>query len=466
MPDGSCALSCGTDAFVLAHDSSKVTKTVHKPTRVARILDEQIESINAIAIAPNGWGFATGDDEGRVRLFSLPQEGSIDWDSDESGIQSVPFMVRFSGAIRALDFSPTGNAFIAAGEEPGVIKMINRTNMRNHTIFRGSGGETQEDAIDALAYDPLGDFIVSVGERGGVCVWSIGNQEVVTAVELGGKKATSVSWHPNGDSFVVGTEGGIQFISRDSWRVLSSGDVNSGQFIGAIVQSVDWSGSGEYVLCGDSTGQCMLIDAGKKTILDRWSADLPIQFVRWNPASNSFLALDNQGQACMFHDAVAEHMPKAYNLLPGGPQRKDARTTQPANMAGDSEDEEVKTPSRRKRLRKKEETHASEGSVVDDGSLSPYSLNEEAILEEPSAEYVGTRKSKSHKRQLAGHEIVSVSPFMPSATPLSSRSRKRIMCWNRIGVIVVFNEETHQSIEVDFNDQGKRPFRFIDHFGK
>lgn len=350
-PDGGFALTAGSDCAVRAHDvllpspgaaaawwanSARREPGMHDVPAT----DVHERPISAVALAADCRTFATGCEDGFVRIFSSDvgrEKGGF-----EVGSELVQACARFGGAVRGVDFSGNGAWLAAAGDEPGVVKVVMTAQPSTVTVMRKEGGA----AIVAVAFDPKGDFVATVGGDGSASVWSINKGTCVGELEVNERKVVCVEWAPDGSEILVGTDRGAVFVKRDTWvfdRLLedtagggedddeeddmggeegmsngavtgSSGAAGEGGKSGgggglSSVLAVAWSRNGKYALTARKGGSVVVWNAAAMKVVSSWKADNDVQDLAWHPDSNSIMALDCMGQWGIVSDVVPSHMP-------------------------------------------------------------------------------------------------------------------------------------------------------------
>eukprot|EP00171_Calliarthron_tuberculosum_P016912 IDg16912t1 len=199
--EGTVLITSGADASIRPHDIRGISEKHPEPWWQKSAGDEpelpemaigdlHEKPVNAVAIAPNDKTMATGSDDGFVRIFSL---------SCEQGSSS------------------NGKDSAAAGEEPGLVKIIMTAQPSNVNILRCGEKEKGREAIVDLAFDPNSDFVASVGERGSACIWSVESGSFHALIALNDRLAKSVTWSPDGSMLVVGTDKGAVIVQRGNW---------------------------------------------------------------------------------------------------------------------------------------------------------------------------------------------------------------------------------------------------------
>lgn len=399
--EGTVLITSGADASVRPHDIRGKSEKHPEPWWIKNAGDEpelpemtigdlHEKPVNAVAIAPNDKTMATGSDDGFVRIFSLSceQGSSGDEKSNESSLKVTGNLViacaRFGGAVRALDFSPTGAFLAAAGEEPGLVKIIMTAQPSNVNILRCGEKEKGREAIIDLAFDPNSDFVASVGERGSACIWSVESGSFLTLIALNDRLAKSITWSPDGSMLVVGTDKGAVVVQRGNWvfdHLLNDAgdqdedddDTGFGNINGKnVVTAVSWSSSGRYVLCGCGDASVVAWDVEKRTVINRWKAETSVQRIIWHPKENAYIIVDEIGQFGVVSEVIPSHLPNPFDAssrieLPALPEvkGKSKRAKKPSSDSdSDVEEEETivrpKSAQKKKKLKDKKKTDTSD----------------------------------------------------------------------------------------------------------
>jgi WD40 repeat protein len=333
-PDGRFALSSGKDSAILAHDIRECSPEPwwvtsrngepEAPELPAASLHEK--PINDIAINPDAKTFATACDDGFVRIFSASVTAANASDPLAADSELIQACARFGGPVRSLSFSPTGAFLAAAGDEPGVIKVIMTAQPSNVSILRATSKELGLQPVVALAFDPKSDFIASVAGDGSAAVWNVDSGKCVSAVSINDRRASCVAWAPDGSQVLFGTDKGAVLVSRDTWtfeRLLqdeSGGDDedddedgDEGGFCRKVVpvssvSAIAWSKNGRYVLTGREDCSIRLWHVESSKVLSNWCLDHVAQAIRWHPTLNVFMVMDRLGQWVVTGDIVPGHM--------------------------------------------------------------------------------------------------------------------------------------------------------------
>jgi len=315
--------------------------------------------ITTLAVHPAGTLLATGDEDSYVRLFTLPplpagatagagssasgSPGELGGWGDAVSLLAAP--ARFGRPVRALAFSPTGSLLAAAGEEPGVLKLIATADPTSQvSILRGSVGSRADEPIAALAFDPLGDYVVSVGTRGGVGVWGVDAGGLVAEADVAAKliSPTCVAWTPDGSKVLVGGDAGAVVVAREAWGVIrelegghdeaddedegDSGGVGATPAPGSSgggapprrgVTAISVSPAGGYVATGDAAGVVVVWNLGTAEVVDRWRLEAgAVRQIVWHPAAAALIVLDDGGHWAVIGDILPDHMPRSYDPTP------------------------------------------------------------------------------------------------------------------------------------------------------
>jgi chromosome transmission fidelity protein 4 len=509
-PDGLYALTSGVDCAVRAHDIRAEFDPwflQHDPSEPdpedVPASDLHDKPVSAVALVPDGKTFATASDDGFVRIFSAAV--AVD-EGAPLTVQSrlVQACARFGGPVRALDFSPTGAFLAAAGDEPGVLKVIMSAQPSNVNVLRASLREGQSPIL-SLAFDPKTDFIISIGENGCAGVWCVESGTFAGPLAINDRQARCVAWAPDGSRLIVGTDKGAVLVRRETWTFASllqdddgdededDNDNNNNHTPRNGITAVSWSKSGRYVVTARDDSTVRVWDVDNSKILASWKTEEPVQLVRWHPSTNAFMVLDRIGQWGVVGDVVPAHMPASYHAeatveLPciapdvddeskllddedrdqseSGTEQLPEFNFDVDDLEADDEDDAIEMRKKRDSLHSEDENSNSSGSDADDDSRATVRRS---------------RRSAHRRRASSGRSAGAVVPravvsaqqsFMPSATPGSESGRqaqanatRRILCWTLTATIVSFDENTHNTVEIEFADASKRNIGIKDHFG-
>lgn len=503
---GQCGAACTSDGTVLVTSGSDCAVRVHDirtakesepwwaddrndgPNATELTLSGIPEKpLNAVAVTSSNNLFATACDDGFVRLYSLSVEAKENIQAEAAIVGST----RFGGSVKALAFSPTGAFLAAAGDEPGVIKLIMTAQPSNVTVLRAASGGGSE-AVRAISFDPLSDFLVTVSERGTACIWSVDSGGFVCAIRLDNRYAKSVAWEPNGNSLAIGTDLGTVVVSRGSWsidQILSDVDESADELDENedqtktsgenVVTAVAWSSAGQYLLVGCADARVFLWDISKRVVMKRWKAEALVQCVLWHPKHNSFILVDEIGQLGLVADIVPEHLPEQavdkVSLEMPTIQSSPAKPNGKSNL---------------KRIRKVEQSTGKKSSPKQTDDPSPFEFafdtdgldvdEEEELMDDDrqdgdASSDDNSSGDESHRRRKPRRGTISrepivdkvQKPFNPSSTPPVeyATTTMRILYWNTIGVVLSYMESTFSIVEVEFADTARRSVRVKDHFG-
>ena len=116
--------------------------------------------MNAVVFSPDGRRLASGDDDGKLKLWDA-QSGTLTGQLQEH-----------AGKIWSVAFSPDGR-LVASGGEDKTVKVwdVDKTGPRR-TFLTGSG------TVYALAFDPTGRQVASGGENGTIKIQGIEEPDI------------------------------------------------------------------------------------------------------------------------------------------------------------------------------------------------------------------------------------------------------------------------------------------------
>lgn len=329
LPSGTHVFSTGSDTTLRVHDIADSpaawwrADTPDEPELPdLSVTDLHEKAVGCLAVSPTGTTFATGSDDGFVRIFSvkLPSEPGAALDAE-----LVQACARFGGPVRSVDFSPTGAFLAAAGDEPGVLKVIMTAQPTNVSVLRPPDSGKECEAVACVAFDPNGDFVVTVGERGQAVAWDIEKCKMLCTIDLNSRSARSVAWAPGGASLVFGTDKGVVVVSRLNWQfdylLEDAGEEDEEELYAAsvrkdIISAVAWSSNGRYLIAGREDTNVSLWDVHAKKVLACWKGQEIVQRLFWHPTANAMILIDKIGQWGIVPDVVPPHMPSPHTDAP------------------------------------------------------------------------------------------------------------------------------------------------------
>jgi WD40 repeat protein len=185
--DGRFAFSTQENFFVIWD-----TVTAQVITRLGGDGIGHSRPVNDVAISPDGRTIATVGDDAQLILWT--------WDAQS---RTGDILIQLGGhqaQIYVVEFSPDGTQVVTAGEDQRLIVWDavtgeEVTRMEGHT-----------DAVNALAFDTTGRFILSGSDDGTMRRWTLnGQQQALFDVN---SPVTAVAYHPGKDTALTGSEDG------------------------------------------------------------------------------------------------------------------------------------------------------------------------------------------------------------------------------------------------------------------
>ncbi|KAG2747519.1 WD40 repeat-like protein, partial [Suillus brevipes Sb2] len=183
------SLAClGTSGDILRVSDDAICRWTRAGKPVGKPFDSDDESVDRIAVSPDGLMVVGACGDGRVRLWNI-KEGSLvgqPWEGDND-------------RVRCLDWSPNG-AEVAGGSEHGTIRRWNTTTGR----YIGPLIKKSDDGIWTIKYSPQGDKFASGGSDDIIRVWS---KDGKLLIEIKGHDSTvnSLCWSKDGAYIFTGS---------------------------------------------------------------------------------------------------------------------------------------------------------------------------------------------------------------------------------------------------------------------
>jgi WD40 repeat protein len=209
LPDeGAAEENLELQALAVSADASLYAAAVHNftsqqqayvavwETATGKLVARATEACEALAFSPDNSCLATGNDEGRVRIRTLPAWGDVcSFRQDRTGIRCLAFG---PDASQSSDVTNRYPWVVAAGNAGGTINVYQVAERRLKVICRGSHYD-----VYAVAFGPDGMTLASSG-RGEVRLWDLGTGRNLLTIP-GWDFAVALGFSPDGIKLAVGT---------------------------------------------------------------------------------------------------------------------------------------------------------------------------------------------------------------------------------------------------------------------
>lgn len=285
-PDGTRAISASADLGVILWDLTT-------GTQIWRV-NETVFPLSALAFAPDGTRFATGNTRGQITLRSV-SDGSL-------------LGVEFSGhgsTVMALTYSPDGALLLSAGRADNVPSLWDAASGALVRVM-GTGTAAHESSIASLTFSSDGVWVASGSTDRGAILWNVADgalmrrlsgvhQDTVTGAAFGADDDLLVTSSADGTLVVWDTLSGdmltqlqghtaalsaVTYLPADDGSVLSASldgtlrlwDVDGSDVIitldlihDGVVNTVGVSGDGQVMVSGSLDTSLLLFDVATGT---------------------------------------------------------------------------------------------------------------------------------------------------------------------------------------------------------
>lgn len=215
---------------------------------------------NTIAISPSGGIIASGDNRGRIRLWTTH-------DARESSIlQST------ASRIHSVAFSPDGRFMVSGGDESVINIWDVKSGSALHTIKDPAYGVT------GVAFNPDG-LTVATGAGNALRLWDVASgREIRSFNNLAA--VTSVRFSPDGQTLASGSYSGVLKL----WNVATGAELRTLTGHASEVRSLAFSPDGTLIASGSTDRTIRLWDAGTgsslRTLSGHSTAGFSVALVR------------------------------------------------------------------------------------------------------------------------------------------------------------------------------------------
>jgi len=198
---------------------------------------------NSVAFSLDGVLFATGHNDGEIRLWSV-----------ENGTELLSFR-EHTAWVQSVAFSPSGRTLASSSGDSTLKIWDTITSECLHTL-RG-----HHDFVSSVRFSPDGKLLVSSGDDATIKIWDSNTGECLQTLRGHAGSVMSVRFSPDGTCVVSG--------SRDA--TLKIWDVETGECLKTLqghtdlIMSVAWSPDGQLVAsaCEDKTAKLWSVNSGE-----------------------------------------------------------------------------------------------------------------------------------------------------------------------------------------------------------
>ena len=203
-------------------------------------LGAEADAVLAAAISPDNQRVALGGSSKRLRVYDIRSRDKLFE------------VVEHNDWVMSADFSNDGK-YLVSSDRKGQIVVTEAAGGRNVHVLRGHRG-----AVHAVACDPSGELVASVGEDGTVRVWHLATGRQRWSRRASARGVLAVAWHPKDLLATGGADGQVRL-----WHV-------SGRPRGQMPANREWvyglafDATGQRLFTGDWQGHARVLDVRRR----------------------------------------------------------------------------------------------------------------------------------------------------------------------------------------------------------
>ncbi len=188
-PCRSIAWSPVGSIFATGHDDGTVRINESITGKVLRVLSNHTGAVRGVAFSPNAQTLASASDDKTVRL----------WDIATSRI--VRSLVDHTAQVKSVAFAPDGST-VVSGSDDNTLRLWNVATGHCVNILNG-----HTSGIRSVTFSPNGGMIASGSKDGTVRLWDVGTCRPLRILKLRSSIVYSVVFSPNGKTLAAGSLG-------------------------------------------------------------------------------------------------------------------------------------------------------------------------------------------------------------------------------------------------------------------
>ncbi|ORZ26584.1 WD40-repeat-containing domain protein [Lobosporangium transversale] len=428
VPDGSYIVATADD-FALHLFSQKEGK----PARQA----EPIESTEgATCIAVTQENIYAGSRDGVIRQYDIKLQ------------EFMGIIVRCNLAVRCLALSKN-QKLLGIGTEENEIKIINLEDPEECFPLQG-----HKKAINAIAFDPLAEYMLSSSCDGTVIVWDMKTKksaplEIITVMaptSTESKYKIPIAWHTSGEFFVIGRDKDITAHHRHTWQ--KSFTYRSGSSAAPTILA--WSPNGRYLAAASIETDIWIWKYKEKEQPHiKHTHKTGVTDLTWSPSRNCLAFADAAGEVTYWEEVIEDGTP----LKEPTPDPLKGLFDEPTARGNEIGAQETEGAQKDHDMGDLAQEYLSDNEslrdfIVDDEN-DPY-LQKKASTGAQKSGALGMRVAKAlHPR------------FQPGST--AERDKRRYLAFNLLGLITTVDHGNHATVSVEFHDKlTHRGYHFTD----
>ncbi len=240
-------------------------------------------SVTTVGMSPLG-DYVTGSEDLQTRIWYANGTFSSLISSDPvTNVGFSPdgdylFIAFSSNHFKLFDFKRNGEQDFKAGE----------------TICYLEDGSYVENDIQAIAFSPDGQRIITGSTDRNLRIWNISGRREVTIGPFQ-QKFTSLTFTPDGEKIVIGTEDGEILMMTLDAKIIQEYKGHK-----AAISSLAFSSDGHYLLSGSLDNTARIWDVSGES-RQYWKAhEQAVNRIAYSPDGNNFLTGSADGTACLW----------------------------------------------------------------------------------------------------------------------------------------------------------------------